>query len=210
MKKIACIFVAVVTLLCFLSCNQSNSYVQETHIHIYNPATCKSPKMCSICGHSEGEPSLTHSYDVKNKCVECGLIQLTKYNFEDYLEAHAYVSGGNYTGALGYSSLKCEFKVEGNTHFKYNDVEIVVKFTHFDSKNYLLYLSNALKDINGEPIEQEAVPSDEETCTVKLNLAGNGDVSCTLYPDDWNKNLALLQNSTIFSIISVSGTVQEY
>lgn len=49
--------------------------VAETNIHkhIYNDATCKTPKTCTLCGIIEGE-KLSHTVNI-GKCETCGELQ---------------------------------------------------------------------------------------------------------------------------------------
>lgn len=55
---------------CDTTCN-SCGYVR-TITHDYRAATCLSPKICNVCGATEGE-ALGHSYDESGRCTVCGM-----------------------------------------------------------------------------------------------------------------------------------------
>lgn len=186
--------------------------------HKWNNPTCITPKKCTLCGETEGTIASVHNYE-NDKCRDCGLIKLTMYNFEDYIECNATVKSGEYfkDGYFGYvyQSLQCIFEARGNTHYKYNDVSVVVQFCHYDLDGYLTYLGNNLEMLTGAAITTVPTPCDEDTNTVKLNIAGNGSYTCEL-DTSWRtdkgecNDISTLFDRTIYKIVSVSGTVQEY
>ena len=47
----------------------------SSHAHVWVPATCKTPKMCSVCGATEGEADPTAHYPVLDICALCYLPQ---------------------------------------------------------------------------------------------------------------------------------------
>ena len=240
MKNLISIFTLTVLLLSLSSCANEASRCE----HIWKAATCSTAKTCSLCGITEGEPSApewqeatcttpktcsvcektegsvstTHSF-VDDKCELCGLIQLTLSNFEDYIDINASVKVGNstYTSSYGYvyMSAKCSFEATGNTHYKYNNVHIAIKFSHYDKAGYGQYLLNNLTVLAGKPIETEAVPYDDAVYTVKLNVGGNGSQTCELSTPwssekyDYSKADTVFDRTT-YEVISISGTIQEY
>ncbi len=202
MKKTISVLLSFLLLVFLSSCSKQ----EAKHDHAYSPPTCQAPRTCTICGATEGSPSLVHTY-INNECSVCGLIQLTLDNYEDYLECKAHVRSGDYSGGWC-TSLKCTFEAKGNSHFKYNDVVFVVRFTYYDHKGIMQYYKNQISTTLGNPITTEAVPKDQESCTLKLSLAGNGDTFC--YLDTDKDDFDNLFERTFFEIISISGTVKEY
>ena len=198
-------------MISMLSCDKTCS-------HEWIEANCQNPKTCSVCGTTEGSPASSHNF-VKDKCETCGLIQLTLDNYEDYLECTVTAAADDrlkydsyhYT----YTSMTCVFKCQGNPHYKYNDVVIVVNFYHYNHEGYMQYLTNSILSLRGEKIEKEAVPFSSSETILKLNLAGNGSCSCSLWTD-WSGNYRecsdsdALRDQTFFEIVSISGTVEEY
>ena len=236
MKKLICVLMLLAMMLSLPSCGCEHNWqkascktpktctlcgITEGAVadHVWDAATCIKPKTCSVCGKTEGSVSTTHSFS-GDKCTACGLVQLTIYNFEDYIDCNATVKVGDslyYGSSYGYlyTSAECSFEAKGNTHYKYNDVQIVVKFSHYDKAGYQQYLSNSILAILGKPITEEAVPYDDATYTIKLNIAGNGSKTCEL-STPWNtekqaySDTDALFDRTAYEIVSVSGTVEEY
>lgn len=166
-----------------------------------------------MCGITDGTPSSSHAYE-GDKCKDCGIIKLTLSNYEDYIECNATVRAGNYEFGY-YTSAECSFEAIGNMHYKYNNVSIVIKFSHYDEEGYLQLFENSIIIATGGTITEKAVPYDEKTCTVNLNLAGNGKQTCVLMtPWGSEKNsyddTGVIFMRTEFEIVSISGTVQEY
>ncbi len=207
MKKLVCMLLLLASLLTVVGCDNSENGGGDTACsHSWREANCKTPKTCTKCGETEGDaiPD-AHNY-VDNTCQNCGIVQLTLYNYEDYIECAASVSAGNsyYNSTYGkyvYTSLDCEFEASGNTHYEYKNVCIEVKFFHYDQSEYLNYLVGA-----------EATPRSEKTCFVYLSLAGNGSKTTTVYTagDRYCTSLDLLFTCTNYEVVSVSGTVRAY
>ncbi len=187
--------------------------------HSWIEATCIAPKTCDVCGKTEGSASSVHNYS-GDACTVCGIIQLTLYNYEDYIDCSATVKIGDY---LYYHSIEdyvntsaeCSFKATGNTHYKYDNVYIKIKFSHYDREGYLQYVTNNLNIACGMPIEKEAIPYSERTYTVSLSIAGNGSKTCELTVP-WSSEPRVycdtdaLFDRTTYEVISISGTVKEY
>lgn len=230
MKKIIALVTLIVVLFVFSSCGCEHEWADATcttpktctlcgkteggtisRAHQWVEATCIAPKTCSGCGKTEGDVSSVHSY-VGDKCKECSVIRLTLDNYEDYLDVNATKRGNasRYYGAHIYMSVDCYFEAKGNPHYKYNDVVFEIKFSHYRASEYSEYLDY----IFGRSDEM-VTPYDEEICTVKLNIAGNGNKSCILYTP-WDSeiyyygNIDAVYSVTMYDVISVSGTVQEY
>lgn len=74
MKRKIC-FLAFVLFFCLglsTSCKKNN---QECKSHIYNAATCTTPKTCMKCGHTDGEPlghDLIHHEKQEGNCTSSG------------------------------------------------------------------------------------------------------------------------------------------
>ena len=193
MKKIVILVLIFSFMISMLSCNKMCS-------HEWIEANCQNPKTCSVCGTTEGSPASSHNF-VKDKCETCGLIQLTLDNYEDYLECKATVNcgePGQYLGCEGvYYEVNCNYEINGNTHYQYNDVMLVVKFSHYNKAEITT-----------------TKPYSESEHTIKLSLAGNGSYSCSLETDVIHyldcRNPRKLINQTTYKIVSISGTVQEY
>ncbi len=239
MKKIISVCILTVLTLALSSCACEHNWKYATCItpktcslceategtraeHIWIEATCIDPKTCTTCGKTEGSPSPSaHSYH-RDKCELCGTIQLTLYNFEDYIEYYAGVKADTLissykdgTERYVYAYVVYKFEAKGNTHYKYNDVSIVIEFKNYDSENAYRNLINSYLIGTGKDIETEAVPYDTSTKTVHLSLAGNGNITGSLQTPWLEKpaecvNEKILCNNTEFDIISISGTVQEY
>lgn len=216
MKKLLSVLsIFLVLCLCFASCDEGGTTACN---HQWEEATCKTPKTCSKCNKTEGEVSLSHSY-VEDTCEHCGLIRLTLQNYKDYIDCNATVRAGDSIDysiyGYVYTSAECNFEATGNSHYKYNDVTIVVKFSHYDKAGYQQYLKNQLAIMTGNSITAEAEAYREMTCTVKLNLAGNGKRTCEL-STPWSseastyKSINAIFDRTAYEVISISGTVQEY
>lgn len=235
MKRIICFAFALLLLVSCSSCACSHEWKDATCAspktctlcgekegtaasHTWIDATCVAPKTCSSCGETEGEVSLLHSYE-GDKCKHCGLIQLTLYNYEDYIDCDATVRCGDsyYNSSYGYiyTGAECSFKATGNSHYKYDNVIITIKFSHYDQAGYKQYWENQASMLVGKPITKEATPYSQRTCKISLNLAGNGSASCELYTPWSNEKYAYSKSSTVFDrtvyeVVSISGTVQEY
>ena len=187
--------------------------------HTWVDATCIAPKTCSTCGKTEGSVSLIHNF-IGDKCSDCNTIKLTLNNYEDYIECNATVKAGDSlyissTRGYVYTSAKCSFEAIGNSHYKYQDVYITIKFSHYDRAGYKLYLENNISSLLGQPIEEEAIPYDDATYTVKLSLAGNGSQTCNLNTPWSSERTDYAEIDTIFDrtyyeIVSITGTVVEY
>ena len=187
--------------------------------HSWIEATCIAPKTCDVCGKTEGTASSVHNYS-GDTCTVCGIIQLTLYNYEDYIDCSATVKEGDslyYNSTYGYvyTKAECSFKATGNSHYKYSNVYIKIKFSHYDLEGYKQYLENSIKSAIGSPIEKEAIPYDDATYTVSLNIAGNGSKTCELWtpwssePSAYSDTDAIFDRTT-YEVISISGTVKEY
>ena len=226
MKKTLCLLFALITLL--ISCSKKECS------HIWIDATCQSPRTCSLCGITTGDVSSEHKY-INHKCSVCGLIetiQLTLDNYEDYIECHASVKAKSTRELITskkymdvYSKAECSFEAIGNSHYKYNDVTITIKFCHYNMEEYSYHTLYEIHNLNslleGTTVEdppKDGTPADSSTLTVKLNLAGNGSTSCTLYTP-WRETMIKsneyfdtysILNCTTFEVLSISGTVQEY
>lgn len=232
MKKILALFTLITICFSFSACGCEHNWIDATcqspktcslcektqgkndpSQHAWKDATCITPKTCTICNINEGDVSSSHAYE-GDKCKDCGIIQLTLDNYENYFECNAQVKTGETIGNL-ICSLICSCKVMGNSHFKFNDVYITIKFTHYNRDNYQQYLVNNVLIAKGEPVTTEAAIQDEETCTIKLNIAGNGETDCRLWTN-YSKNASEcfnfknLSNQTRFSVVNISGTIQEY
>lgn len=227
MKKVVCMLLllsfAVSLCSCSLFCSHSwsdaNCIAPKTcslcgktegvvspDAHNWVDATCQTPKTCPDCGATEGNALSTHTFE-SGECKYCGAIELTLFNYQNYLNCSAYASGnGSYISNFGYQSAKCEFEVTGNSHYKYKDVKIVVEFLAYDKKGYIQYLKNCIK-----PSEEPAEPYDTGKCYVYLNLAGNGSDTClvSLNPLDCSSN-SDISTRTLFNVVSVSGVIEEY
>lgn len=222
-NRIFSVVVLVIAIMLFItSCGNttsSNGKVKSCN-HLWSNATCIAPKTCDICGKTEGSASLSHAYE-GDKCKDCGLIKLTLDNYKDYLDCNATVRVGDsyYDSTYGYiyTSAECAFEAIGNTHYKYNNVSIVIRFCHYDKDGYMQYLLNSLGASIGEGTDstEEAVPYDDATYTVNLNLAGNGSRTCEL-STPWAKEKSKYSDTkpifdrTMYEVVSISGTVQEY
>lgn len=225
MKKLFAWGLVLVILMSFSSCKRKTldeamdfDETQECQ-HNWIEATCIAPKTCSLCGKTEGTVSPTSHDYLGDKCKSCGLVQLTLYNYEDYITCNATVRAGNsqYNSSYGYlyTSVKCNFEATGNVHYKYNDVYIKIKFCHYDYDGYKQYLENSLAALTGGKIEAEAVPYNDATYTIKLNLAGNGEKSGELLTPWYSEkstysDIDAVFTRTTYEVIEVRGTVQEY
>lgn len=221
MKKIFCLCLTLTLLFTLFSCSESKEdnkkepekETEKICTHQWVEATCQSPKKCSNCGETSGTKSDIHTYE-GDKCKHCGIIQLTLLNYEDYIEFDAYVeatdSRKDYsTGKYYYTGVECSVEITGNTHYKFNNVTITVKFNHYDKTNYRKYLAGTITG------STEAEPFSTKTGFIFLNLAGNGSYSYTLntpwvnekenYYDTW-----AIFNQTTYEVVSVYGTVEEY
>lgn len=130
-------------------------------------------------------------------------IELTKENYEDYLEVTYSLreTDSRYDDYGGYS-----FSVKGNVHYKYNHVELKVHIWGFggDNPSFPTWDKNKqyhqwLYDKNVEK------PMFDFDCTetIRLNLAGNASQVVPL--------LGLVKEEfTYIELISVSGTLEEY
>ena len=63
--------------------------IQEEHVHQWIDATCTTPKTCSICGVTEGEPT-GHTPDSNFRCAQCG-----RYCFKD-VQVGTHLNFGSY------------------------------------------------------------------------------------------------------------------
>ena len=179
--------------------------------HDWLEATCIAPKTCSLCGKTEGTVSDEHDYEGLT-CKLCNTTLLTIWNYEDYLECSATVKVGDYLswGDFEITSVDCNFDVVGNSHYKYEDVVLTVKFTHYDRLGIRAYY----KYILGSS-EEKPTPYEERTLTVKLSLAGNGWDRCSIstpwYDDsDWYSDVDNVFDSTMYELVNVTGTVKPY
>ncbi len=204
MKKIFCLFSLLLLTCLLMACEKPCE-------HAWSEATCTTPKTCSKCGLTEGEPSMTHSY-VNHECKHCGTVELTLSNYKDYLVMSPTVGIGNIAGGDIILHVQGAVETSGNTHYKYKDVVLKVKFTHYDPDGYKNYLAY---NLGIEDIEPE--PYDESVCTVKVNLSGAGNGSCLLstpyhiFTDEYSiyKRSDVFKR-TMYEVIEVSGTVEEY
>ena len=94
-------------------------------------------------------------------------IELTLENYDDYFEVDGNVKAGSTTRCMSNDewvylcdSLKCDLSISGNSNYEYKDVTIGVRFYHY------------------QPLVGTLVS--EETVYINLNLAGNGETTCTL------------------------------
>lgn len=219
MKKISMFLTLALTLaLLFTGCDTSKTSTTDEDndecTHSWQDANCQTPKTCTFCGETKGEISSTHAFE-NDICKDCGLVNLTLYNYKDYIDCDATVKAKDSYDTGIYTSVECNFEAVGNTHYKYNDVSIVIEFSHYDIENNAQRALNDLLLYAGETITTEAVPHDKSTRTVELNLAGNGATTCTLFTPWKDDRSAYSDTKTVFdgtyyTVLSISGTVQEY
>lgn len=173
--------------------------------HIWEEATCVAPKTCTVCGETIGNAnSKAHDY-LDDVCQLCGTIQLTLSNYEKYLDYSATVSPQYNSSMTLYTKVRCNFEVTGNSHYRYNDVIIKVREVHYGD----------FEDYADAMIGTEDSPYDEETLSIALNLAGNGSGSTYLYTnlnatDKYYRKYDIVCNYTLYEIVGISGTVTEY
>ena len=76
-KKISCFLLLMLVFLFVPGCNKK-------HTHDYEDATCTQPKICTICGQTEGDP-LGHTYDndCDDICNVCGETRIVQHQFID-------------------------------------------------------------------------------------------------------------------------------
>lgn len=230
--RLCVILQTLILIFSFTSCEHQEHQCD----HVWQEATCKSPKTCTVCGLEEGTVS-EHNWEeatcvaqktctvcgetignVNSKahdylgdvCQLCGTIQLTLSNYEKYLDYSATVSP-QYNSALElYVGVTCNFKVIGNSHYKYNDVIIKVREVHYGSR----------EDYQGALMGKEVSPYSEKELSVTLNLAGNGSdstyLSTNFYDLDTNtkqdycKDYDWVCKCTLYDVVGISGTVIEY
>ena len=140
----------------------------------------------------------------RNSSKEPKEIELTLENMRDYIEtstttnttAHPIYASGSSTGYVCYD-IDCSYKVTGSSHYRYNNVKIVVKFGYTGS-GFDRYLERV----------------DPQTCTktVTLSFMGNGSTTCSFESELVYKTLgeSLVRSRVYCSIVSISGTVTEY
>ena len=143
--------------------------------------------------------------------------ELTLENIDDYIELSGTIKAGSMSGLYKYngeyvdlySDFSCSMTATGNSHYKYEDVVIEIRFWHVT------------------PLTDGSVSS-ETTVSLKLNLAGNGEVSCKLdtpakIAKDKGQAITPIMNTfysykgisssldkTYYEIVNVTGTVTEY
>ncbi len=80
MKKTLAMLLALGMLFCLCACSGSQTVPpSSTAGHRWNPATCTTPKTCSICGATEGT-ALEHSYQ-NGTCTGCGALETITHSF---------------------------------------------------------------------------------------------------------------------------------
>ena len=145
-------------------------------------------------------------------------IPLTLYNYEDYIELNCSIEGGesiwdSYEKEYHYLTAYCDAEAVGNPHYKYNNVTIEIQFKIYDKTNYQNYLMRNIALLEGESTDSiaKAEPYSDTTCFLHLNLAGNGDdYNNLIYVPIEGYTLQQVFDRTMFEVISVSGTVEEY
>ena len=237
MKKVISILLLIATLLVFSSCGCQHEWGIATCSapktcmncgktkgeiaqgqHQWAGATCIAPRTCVFCGQTEGMALTTHSF-VNDKCESCGTIQLTLDNYKKYLTVDATLSANSmYYDVIRnyvYTSVDCQFKTTGDSHYKYENVSFVVRFAHYDKEGRMQKFINEQNMISGKPITTEAVPYSKAERTANLNIAGNSSVTCVVYTPWLEETSTYLDskaiyNHTYYEVISVTGTVTEY
>ena len=223
MKKFFAIIILFALLLSFASCECKHEWQEATCQtaktcalcsitegdpleHTWEEATCIAPKTCTVCGITEGTISLEHNFAWDGECYDCGLIELSLNNFEDYIEYNVLVKCGE-KFISRYTEAECYFEATGNSHYKFNNVWITIEFTHYGKEGIRNFYSG----------KAEAVPYSTKTKMVSLNVAGNGSVVCnvpTPYDEEeegWDyQDPKMVFNRTFYKIVSVSGTIEEY
>ena len=156
-------------------------------------------------------------------------IQLNLENYNDYFDINATTQAASTETWKAVPSnpdsyittckgVNFEIDITGNSHYKYSNVEIDIKVSHFT-------LHGELARLNGEPVE----PFSQKAFTLQLNLSGNGSGTCYLdtpsgtdYRNNAPPNCPCLldvihysssdaiHDYTHFEITAVRGTVQEY
>ena len=86
----------------------------KKHTHDYEDATCTQPKICTICGQTEGDP-LGHTYDndCDDICNVCGETRIVQHQFIDATceEPKTCIACGKQEGqALGHLWVDATFE----------------------------------------------------------------------------------------------------
>lgn len=168
------------------------------------------------CGNGNAETTEAET-EVATE-TESKQIPLNLFNYEDYIEINCSVEGGesswdSYKREYVYYTAYCDAEAVGNPHYKYNNVTIEIKFSIYDKINYQNYLKRNIALLKGQSTDNigEAKPYDDVTCFLNLNLAGNGSASNKLlYVPIEDYTLQQVFDRTMFEIVSISGTVEEY
>ena len=225
MKKFICIVVVFVLLLSFSSCGCDHAWTAATctepktcekcgetegatKSHSWIDATCVSPKTCEECGKTQGTASTTHSM-VSDKCENCGLVQLTLDNYEDYFDVNITSKATNYYTLDGYLTVDCSANFSGNPNYEYNDVVIVIQFQYYDHQGYLDHSEYILG-----LTEEDPNPYSIDSCHLELNFAGNGTGTAQLNTSAAKesyrcKDASLVLMRTSYTVVSVSGTAKK-
>lgn len=128
--------------------------------------------LCLPLSSCQTAPS--HSVTAESKSV-----QLTLYNYEDYLDISARAKCGDNLDIA--TEVICSVDISGNSKYEYNNVSLVVEFPTVG----FLYGT--------------------QRCYINLNLSGKGSKSCTFTVRGSDRD-KILQGTT-FKVISISGTV---
>lgn len=171
------------------------------------------------CGSNEGE---------KEEIAQENAIELTLDNYADFLNVDISVvphttetwyfneSNPSASRITTYKGADCFAEITGNSHYKFNEVYLDIKFDH-----YTLHQEEAR--LNGENVE----PFSSYTITVKLNLSGEGSGDCSLdtLGSNWKnyntpqtnvidamcyKDTDAITERTYYTVIAVRGSVTEY
>lgn len=148
MKKIVTLLLTLIISITFAGC---------TCKHEWSEATCTEPKICSLCGITEGTAT-GHNY-VNGYCTECGaedpnyvnpnMIGFQKnYNMNKWLEIKGYDQSNNtvFTTVAGIEEYACRIFSNGYVYFDWRDSDGIpnnsgsepVAYTCTDNNNILL------------------------------------------------------------------------
>ena len=116
-KALAAILSIVIMIAAFASCD-----FEAQHKHTWKTATCEEPKICSVCGETEGAP-LQHKY-VDHNCEYCGIedpayseFVLGASIYGDLLDVAADVeSVGNYINKAWYFAIHEADKIASSSN----------------------------------------------------------------------------------------------
>ena len=131
-------------------------------------------------------------------------IELSLENMDDFIESSATVSTTDRTiNHFGVYFINYSYEAKGNSHYKYNNVVIEIVFQYETEKHFNWRIG----------LEEEEPEDGVKTATrnLKLNLAGNGEVSASLTSEEgYFTNSSTVRSRASYYIKSISGTVEEY